>query len=42
MMLLHLQNGLIAVMQELAKTYVMKGVRAPRYYLGGDVLELNE
>ena len=32
----------MAVMQELAKTYVMKGVGAPRYYLGGDVLELNE
>ena len=31
----------LKIMKELEKTYVMKGVGAPRYYLGGDVLELD-
>ena len=30
------------LMKELKDTYVMKGVGKPRYYLGGDVLELDE
>ena len=29
-------------MKELEQTFVMKGVGAPRYYLGGDVMELDE
>src|SRR5210317_1358094 len=28
------------IMQELERTYVMKGVGTPQYYLGGDVMEL--
>ena len=31
----------LKIMKELETTYVMKGVGAPRYYLGGDVLELD-
>ena len=30
------------IMEELKQTYVMKGVGAPRYYLGGDVLKLDK
>ena len=30
------------IMKDLEKTYVMKGVGAPRYYLGGDFLDLDE
>jgi hypothetical protein len=29
-------------MEELKRHYVMKGVGAPRYYLGGDVIDLND
>ena len=29
-------------MEELKKTYVMKGVGSPRYYLGGDFIDLDE
>ena len=32
----------MAIMKELEKVYVLKGVGAPRYYLGGDVLDLDE
>ena len=32
----------LAIMKILEQTYVMKGVGAPRYYLGGDVMELDE
>ena len=28
------------IMQDLERTYVMKGVGTPQYYLGGDVVEL--
>ena len=31
----------LKIMEELKQTYVMKGVGAPRYYLGGDVMELD-
>ncbi|MEM7375623.1 MAG: reverse transcriptase domain-containing protein, partial [Bacteroidota bacterium] len=30
------------IMNELQKDYVMKGVGTPQYYLGGDILDLNE
>jgi hypothetical protein len=30
------------IMKDLEQTYVMKGVGSPRYYLGGDILELDE
>ena len=30
------------MMEDLKKTYVMKGVGAPEYYLGGDVVQLDE
>ncbi|HEY9300451.1 MAG TPA: Ty1/Copia family ribonuclease HI, partial [Phormidium sp.] len=30
----------MAVMEELKKTYIMKGVGKPQYYLGGDVVDL--
>ncbi|HEY9297802.1 MAG TPA: reverse transcriptase domain-containing protein, partial [Phormidium sp.] len=30
----------MAVMNELKKTYIMKGVGKPQYYLGGDVIDL--
>lgn len=32
----------VAIMEELKKHYVMKGVGKPQYYLGGDVVELDE
>ena len=32
----------LSIMKELEQTFVMKGVGAPRYYLGGDVMELDE
>ena len=32
----------MAVMKELQKTYTMKGVGKPQYYLGGDVVELGD
>ena len=32
----------MAIMQELEKVYIMKGVGKPQYYLGGDVVELDE
>ena len=32
----------LSIMKDLEKTYVMKGVGAPRYYLGGDIMELDE
>ena len=32
----------MAIMKELEKNYVMKGVGKPQYYLGGDVVELQE
>ena len=32
----------MAIMKELEKVYVLKGVGSPRYYLGGDVLDLDE
>ena len=32
----------MSVMSELEKSYVMKGVGEPRYYLGGDVNQLDE
>ena len=32
----------LSIMKELEKTFVMKGVGAPRYYLGSDVMELDE
>ena len=32
----------MAVMKDLEKHYVMKGVGKPQYYLGGDVVELGE
>ena len=32
----------MSVMRELEKSYVMKGVGEPRYYLGGDVNQLDE
>ena len=31
----------MAIMEELRKEYVMKGVGAPQYYLGGDIVDLN-
>ena len=30
------------IMKELEKVYIMKGVGYPRYYLGGDVINLDE
>ena len=30
------------IMEELRKTYIMKGVGKPQYYLGGDVVELTK
>ena len=30
----------ISGVQELKRTYLMKGVGKPQYYLGGDVVEL--
>ena len=30
----------MVIMEELKKTYIMKGVGKPQYYLGGDVVEL--
>src|SRR5688500_7223411 len=30
----------MAIMEELKKTYIMKGVGKPQYYLGGDMVEL--
>ena len=32
----------LSIMKELERSYVMKGVGAPRYYLGGDILELDD
>ena len=32
----------LSIMKELEKTFVMKGVGAPRHCLGGDVMELDE
>ena len=32
----------MAIMKELEKVYVLKGDGAPRYYLGGDVLDLDD
>ena len=32
----------MAIMKELEKEYIMKGVGKPQYYLGGDVVELQE
>jgi len=32
----------LSVMKELEKCYVMKGVGKPQYYLGGDVVELDD
>ena len=32
----------LAIMKQLEDTYVMKGVGTPRYYLGGDVKQLDE
>jgi Reverse transcriptase (RNA-dependent DNA polymerase) len=32
----------MAIMKELEKNYIMKGVGKPQYYLGGDVVELQE
>ena len=32
----------ISVMNELKKTYVMKAVGTPEYYLGGNVIQLGE
>jgi hypothetical protein len=32
----------MAIMKELEKNYIMKGVGQPQYYLGGDVVELQE
>ena len=32
----------LKITKELEKTFVMKGVDSPRYYLGGDVMELDE
>lgn len=32
----------MAIMKELEKVYIMKGVGKPQYYLGGDVVELGE
>ena len=32
----------MAIMKELEKDYIMKGVGKPQYYLGGDVVELQE
>jgi len=32
----------IMIIEELKKHYVMKGVGAPQYYLGGNVVELDE
>ena len=29
----------MAIMKELEKSYIMKGVGKPPYYLGGDVVE---
>ena len=29
-------------MKELEKSYIMKGAGKPQYYLGGDVVELQE
>ena len=33
---------MMSIMIQLQKEYIMKGVGALRYYLGGDVLELKE
>ena len=30
----------MVIMEKLKKTYVMKGVGKPQYYLGGDVVDL--
>ena len=35
-------KDLISVMNELKKTYVMKAVGTPEYYLGGNVIQLGE
>ena len=32
----------MAIMKKLQETYIMKGVGTPQYYLGGDVLEMDE
>ena len=32
----------MSIMDKLKKTYVMKGVGKPQYYLGGDVVELGQ
>jgi methylmalonyl-CoA mutase cobalamin-binding subunit len=32
----------MAIMKKLEEVYVMKGVGSPQYYLGGDVLELDD
>ena len=32
----------ISIMNELKKTYVMKAIGAPEYYLGGNVIQLGE
>jgi hypothetical protein len=32
----------MAIVKELEKNYIMKGVGKPQYYLGGDVVELQE
>jgi hypothetical protein len=30
----------MAIMKELKKSYIMKGVGKPQYYLGGDVVKM--
>ena len=32
----------MSIMKQLEETYVMKGVGIPDYYLGGDVVELED
>jgi hypothetical protein len=32
----------ISIIEEFKRTYVMKGVGKPQYYLGGDVIELGK